>query len=84
MDNFKQLYPNSIGDVHPDVKSGKYKECMMCLRPIKSGSRIVRIDSDDRVWKPGIVTPVDVFDFPIGPDCSKKIGLEWSREKEGE
>lgn len=74
----KQLYPRSIGKVHPDVRAQKAKECCMCLRPIKGEYRIVRLDATDKVWKPHITTPVDVFNFPIGPDCARTVGLEWS------
>lgn len=74
----KQLRTRSVGKVHADVRAGKAKECCMCLRPIKGEYRLVRLDANDRVWKPDVTTPVDTYRFPIGPDCARSIGLEWS------
>lgn len=56
--------------------------CVKCQRDLKPGQpfRIVHVFEGAFVVHPDGPQPDDVSAYPVGMDCAKAIGMEWTRE----
>lgn len=59
-------------------------QCAMCMKPVKGAYRVVHVvmggaavlhPADEALY---VSDNGDLGAHPIGPDCARKLGLEWS------